>query len=358
MVTRQLTNQKVNGSRITYSILSSSSSLLQPAGSAGLVFPDMSRKNNATIAGCCDGIFCIYDKIYRGGNPSFIILWNPTTSEANVLPQQLEVPPHPSEIQIGFGFDPKTEDYKVILGGSYSSCKNIGYIYSLRNNSWRRLDKWINTPNSRFIFNVAQPDHSSRMNRVYWCWRPISEWAFRWTNHFHIGSFDMTNEVCDMGMSLAYPGPHYLQIGATFSMVKEMLVVVTYGDEQLLSPCRCKVRGDDSSSDEEERNCSCRRVSSEYLMYSIWAMLGNERLNFGSRTWTKLFTVSLDYPFRAIPGVWVTGKCFVVDTEEGLHVNDSYNEECGWDLKIKGENSSVQEVIVFVPSTISLSSSS
>ncbi|CAN0907674.1 hypothetical protein LINGRAHAP2_LOCUS24929 [Linum grandiflorum] len=344
MLTDRRINQETNVGRITYSVLSSSSSTWS-CSSSGFIFPELRRYPK--IVGCCDGIFCIYEKVVVG-NPTIysrITLWNPTTGETKVLPEP-EVP-HPSclyewQIEVGFGFDPQTNDYKVVAGFS----STISCIYSLRNNSWRRLESWICKPNERYLVNVTQ-FHSSRMDKVYWVSRPRDEWKFTLTNDFYIGYFDVSKEVGSTEIKcLSYPGPYYLIVAGTFTMVKESLIVITYGEELPDLPPSNRIRRDDSWSDEEDN--IYYNKSGEYTVYTIWGMLGSEQLNFGSCKWTKLFTVNMQYPFKAISGVWVHGRCFVVDTEQRLHINDSVSSESTNLFNIIGQCSSACQVTSFL----------
>ncbi|CAN1760166.1 Putative F-box protein At3g16210 [Linum perenne] len=77
----------------------------------------------SVVEGCCDGIFCIKETT-RNSNGDFvhnILLWNPATSETKIIPACPFHPSHSSDIalslrvdRIGFGYDPKTSDYKVV----------------------------------------------------------------------------------------------------------------------------------------------------------------------------------------------------------------------------------------------------
>ncbi|CAN6556677.1 unnamed protein product [Malus baccata var. baccata] len=52
-----------------------------------------------------------------------ILLWNPSTRIPNFLPRFLS--PFSSWIFEGFGYDPTTEDYKVVLGSNFHTVANF-----------------------------------------------------------------------------------------------------------------------------------------------------------------------------------------------------------------------------------------
>ncbi|CAN0852962.1 Putative F-box protein At3g16210 [Linum grandiflorum] len=82
----------------------------------------------SSVMGCCDGIFCIsHTKKIRGGNYEHsVMLWNPATWETKIVPQSPTR--HPSSClyiraqRVGFGYDPKTNDYKVVRTIEFVEC--------------------------------------------------------------------------------------------------------------------------------------------------------------------------------------------------------------------------------------------
>ena len=95
-----------------------------------------------------------------------------------------------SKYTLGFGFDPKTNDYKVvgIMNFRFRQCKV--QVYHLRSNSWRLLDS---SPNpSYFIQSTRFPSYLNGVQ--YWLARVRDEgncMGYR----FLLISFDMSNEV-------------------------------------------------------------------------------------------------------------------------------------------------------------------
>ncbi|GAB4841762.1 hypothetical protein Ancab_022484 [Ancistrocladus abbreviatus] len=111
---------------------------LVPRVPDGLVYLD--------IVGPCNGIFCLL--IGGWGDAQVLLLWNPATRE--VMPLEVDW----SFYNPGFGFDPITDDYKVVV----TSCKFLGdpprvHVYSLRHDSWRNID-------ASYFFDGSRDFHS------------------------------------------------------------------------------------------------------------------------------------------------------------------------------------------------------
>ncbi|CAN1149802.1 Putative F-box protein At3g16210 [Linum perenne] len=76
-----------------------------------------------SIVGCCDGIFCLNSTTRKadGNYVQKMVLWNPTTGETKIVPPGPHHPCHSFNVglclrseRIGFGYDPETDDYKVV----------------------------------------------------------------------------------------------------------------------------------------------------------------------------------------------------------------------------------------------------
>ncbi|CAN1769923.1 F-box protein CPR1 [Linum perenne] len=170
------------------------------------------------LIGCCDGICLLTNAV----NPKRddILLWNPVTSETKILPPG---PSHPARIShgynvlalvggcIGLGFDPQTNDYKVIrvmefeLGGHhdyeteyephelYHGDFPLAFteVYSLRNDSWKTLNVSNNRTFGRsYSNNCLHLRQQSRNEKCYWFVNIISD-----VNTNILVSFDMATEV-------------------------------------------------------------------------------------------------------------------------------------------------------------------
>lgn len=103
------------------------------------------NNRSAVIAGPTNGLFCLFY-----GEDRFVI-WNPAIREFRVLP----FPHHPyftpnltvEAFSVGFGLDPSTDDYKVVLIRGFRDeirdmplCDVCVNVYSLSTDTWRHLD--------------------------------------------------------------------------------------------------------------------------------------------------------------------------------------------------------------------------
>ncbi|KAE7995680.1 hypothetical protein FH972_000451 [Carpinus fangiana] len=111
------------------------------------------EKFSISVVGSCNGLICLhaYDTLN-------VVIWNPTTRETKVVPESnlpIFAPAgYCARIQgMGFGFDAKTNDYKIINFVSMyelnfddyvmKDVKEIIYqkeVYSLSTDSWRKVD--------------------------------------------------------------------------------------------------------------------------------------------------------------------------------------------------------------------------
>ncbi|KAE7995653.1 hypothetical protein FH972_000427 [Carpinus fangiana] len=122
-------------------------SLTQPAHPWG--FGNI-KKGNIRVVGSCNGLVCLH------AMSSFVVIWNPATRETKVVPES-NLPRHlPAGYKIiidniQFGFDAKTNDYKIInlltpfdVDVAAKSFRRGGIIqsevYSLSADSWRKGD--------------------------------------------------------------------------------------------------------------------------------------------------------------------------------------------------------------------------
>ncbi|CAI0397686.1 unnamed protein product [Linum tenue] len=168
-----------------------------------------------TVAGNCDGIFCIVDTDPNIEGAPDVILWNPATSETKLLPASTAIPRrtlYPHQQITGFGFDPQTNDYKVArilyFGDAWQEemddpslepLTTITYaeVYSLRNGSWKSLT--INgdlIPHLGYGGNYVHPQqqrdnrNNSQTQRRQHCY-----WFYALSGVCFSLSFDMTEEV-------------------------------------------------------------------------------------------------------------------------------------------------------------------
>ncbi|KAK8558903.1 hypothetical protein V6N12_042195 [Hibiscus sabdariffa] len=108
-----------------------------------LQFPPFGRLFYIPVVGSCNGLICV--RLYPfGGNFNFL-LWNPSIQKYISLPH-VKIS-NVVCLNVGFGFDPRTNDYKLLI---VAVCKGDGsfepYLFSLNGNCWKRVA--ANPPNS------------------------------------------------------------------------------------------------------------------------------------------------------------------------------------------------------------------
>ncbi|CAN1235409.1 F-box/kelch-repeat protein At3g06240 [Linum perenne] len=190
--------------------------------------------------GCCDGVFCISDQVNVNVKVD-IILWNPSTSETKILPvspQDLNrFQPSTCQLnQIGFGYDSKTRDYKVVRTSfigmtNFIEMTNHGRyistsVYSLKNDSWdefKGFEEYNDKCRPPIIKNVHQY-HNSRCERVHW----YDEYSTR-----GIVSFDMVEQVFDGPYKYPKGSPGSGQRLTNMYMTRKefMMSAITKGDQ-------------------------------------------------------------------------------------------------------------------------------
>ncbi|KAG8656044.1 hypothetical protein MANES_04G093401v8, partial [Manihot esculenta] len=163
------------------------------------------------VGSCCNGLICLRD-VYFFKNlldpwrsiyayQSNIILWNPTTSETKMLPQSNLLHPPRTFISLGiveFGFDKRASDYKVLrifcyLNPPDQSIDYIAEIYSLRDDSWRKIDfclkDWrLLCYKYDRIYYYYHRGHTGANGVFHW-------WARDSNRNYAIVSFDLSTEV-------------------------------------------------------------------------------------------------------------------------------------------------------------------
>lgn len=96
------------------------------------------------IVGHCDGIICL-------STHELAALYNPSIKEFNFLPKSCLLPPPNVAYgyNVGFGYDSKAKDYKVVrIACSISHSDhppNRGEVYTFSSNSWSEIKTNFNT---------------------------------------------------------------------------------------------------------------------------------------------------------------------------------------------------------------------
>ncbi|KAK9016743.1 hypothetical protein V6N11_079237 [Hibiscus sabdariffa] len=100
-----------------------------------LQFPPFGCMADSPLVGSCNGLICVQLVTY---DDHMYVLWNPSIQKYIHLPQ--ESVSQTAYINVGFGFDSTTNDYKLLLVGFDMDDKWIQpYLFSLNGNSWKRV---------------------------------------------------------------------------------------------------------------------------------------------------------------------------------------------------------------------------
>ncbi|KAL6222580.1 hypothetical protein ACLB2K_005972 [Fragaria x ananassa] len=100
------------------------------------------------VAGSCHGLVCISTRSYWPTSEAPIYLWNPSIRKLRRLPEGIFG--LSSHIYVAFGFQPGENDYKVVRIVREEESTSDVYqveVYSLRLNSWRRVNSAIQFSN-------------------------------------------------------------------------------------------------------------------------------------------------------------------------------------------------------------------
>ncbi|XP_058744973.1 F-box/kelch-repeat protein At3g23880-like [Vicia villosa] len=264
---------------------------------AELDLPDQIDHLNFLGFGCVNGILCFEEPLWNK-----TVLWNPTTNELKVIrssPFQSFTPPATLNFEAavrystipnlhGFGYDCVGDDYKLIRYASIrpkfhtfqpshrdlklardKSLKPFWEIYSLKNNSWKKLE--IDMPSC------------TKYNSGFGTFRVYLDGACHWLNldkeNNYIGasliSFDLSNEVF-----ISTPIPSFVGEPCTGLLVLNgSIALFTYHE-----------------------NMSCFNISTFDI--SVLGELGVKE------SWYKLFTVGPLPFFKSPIGVGKKGEIF------------------------------------------------
>ncbi|CAI9771098.1 unnamed protein product [Fraxinus pennsylvanica] len=145
-------------------------------------YPRKHPRRSVWVVGSCNGLICI------AINEKDLFLWNPSVRKSKKLPD-VDVPMGRGFcIVYGFGFDETTEDYKVVgifcAFGNAGGCETMVKIYSLKTNSWRRIED----------FKGGVPLDDSGMfaqGKLHWSASPGEGFSSGWD----IVSLDLKREI-------------------------------------------------------------------------------------------------------------------------------------------------------------------
>ncbi|XP_060668308.1 F-box/kelch-repeat protein At3g23880 [Ziziphus jujuba] len=216
--------------------------------------------------GCCYGILCIL----LGYFVMRVVLWNPATREAKVVPPTL-YSCHPENsilyytVMFGFGFDAKNNDYKVVAIQELRwkrHWKNglplyAVEVYSVRTNSWRLLPAGV-------LVRSFTP--TGRIGRDV-CIGGMYSWLLE--GEEVILSFDMENNVF-----ISTPLPSGIN-SIPVIMVYNESVAVAYIDNYECQPCNYELwmlgeYGVQESWTKQFNFRSMCKVNRSTLIFGIW----------------------------------------------------------------------------------------
>nr|XP_023884337.1 F-box/kelch-repeat protein At3g23880-like [Quercus suber]XP_023884338.1 F-box/kelch-repeat protein At3g23880-like [Quercus suber] len=152
------------------------------------------RHPHHNVVGTCNGLLCLSD-----GSPYFakeLFLWNPCVRKLLQFPIPRDTFNTHGLFQasFGFGFDPKTNDYKVvrilsIFGGSpldFGKSRHVVEVYSLFAGEWRMLSASDSLPLTYAIISSGPPAFAN--GALHWI-------AFSNDNKQFVLVFDLGDEV-------------------------------------------------------------------------------------------------------------------------------------------------------------------
>ncbi|XP_059439987.1 F-box/kelch-repeat protein At3g23880-like [Corylus avellana] len=259
------------------------------------------EKFSISVVGSCNGLVCLhaYDTLK-------VVIWNPTIRETKVVPESPAG--YCTRIQgMGFGFDAKTNDYKIIHFVSMyepnfddyvmKDVKEIIYqkeVYSLSTDSWRKVDG-----TQCFISETGPMAYTTGMG---------SWLAYDHDQDSFVLSFDMSDEVF-----LKTPLPDNVTEQSLFVLNESIAMVA-------LMPV-----------DERWRE----------IRYDIWLLL-----KVGVKdSWNRLFTIGPSFARIHQPlGFWKNDTMFLNKIDNGqLFLYDPSTKQMT-DLQIHGHSNSMQLV--------------
>ncbi|GAB2298412.1 hypothetical protein Dimus_032477 [Dionaea muscipula] len=138
------------------------------------------------FVGSCNGIVCLLvQDTVRFTLQQSLLLWNPATDEVKTLQHENRID------NLGFGFDPKMNDYKVVLF-SYLVIPKTEHVsvYSSLSDSWKNLDLPQGPEFYRFLMTSGTTNSGGRMLN----WLGHNR-RCRLTDQIMVISFDLSEEA-------------------------------------------------------------------------------------------------------------------------------------------------------------------
>jgi len=242
-----------------------------------------------SIVGSCNGLVCLHDQLEK-----LTVIWNPATKETKVVLKS-NLPRYPSVIDcIGFGFDAKTNDYKIInLLSPYDEPDSIrsekmiqSEVYSLSADSWKQGDSPLCGTIDTCICGL-----NTYINGM-------ASWEARVDDWEGVLSFDMSDEVFRKTQLpndvLNHSERHFFLLNESIAMAVTILVEDGIWDGHMWEIC-----------------------------FDIWVLL-----EVGVKdSWTKLFSIGPSKEIERPLGFWKNESIFLVKHDRQLVLYDPLTKE-------------------------------
>jgi F-box interacting protein len=279
----------------------------------------MAKKVRVYLVGSCNGLVCLHANY--GLN---VVIWNTATKETNVVSNS-NLPRYPAGYHtvidgIGFGFDAKTNDYKILnLLSLYDDPNSIqskkivqSEVYSLSADSWRKGD----SPPC-FLFSCLRP-MDTYINGV-------ASWNASVANWKGVLSFDMSDEVF---LKTQLPDDVLNDSERHFFLLNESIAMAV---------TKC-------SEDHMWYNRGCSEVC-----FDIWLLLEVGVNN----SWTRLFTIGpITGIFRPL-GSWKNDSMFLEKCYRELVLYDPSTKEVT-DLEVGDGQRVSWQIITYTETLVSV----
>ncbi|GMI79453.1 hypothetical protein like AT3G23880 [Hibiscus trionum] len=116
-----------------------------------LQFPEFGYAAESPVVGSCNGLICVLLHPFRDFH---FLLWNPSIQKYISLPSANGI--ECQYINFGFGFDSRTNDYKLLIVGVDEYGNWIQpYLFSFNENCWRKVTAAY--PNYAVVFGMSMP---------------------------------------------------------------------------------------------------------------------------------------------------------------------------------------------------------
>jgi len=184
-----------------------------------------------------NGILCLY----VDGFNSEVVVWNPAIEEFKVIPPSsvVSVPPHVGIVDQlhGFGYDCIRDDYKIVRCVDFHTnllemiitLPKVLYdplweIYSLKSNSWRKLDLDMTT---FYRSPVCHLEQVYKNGVCHWLGRSETD-----TDNVYLVSFDFGNEAffltsipltMDDNINFDLVGTHLMMLNESIALISNVM---------------------------------------------------------------------------------------------------------------------------------------